>query len=76
MRQTFRPTAAWARDRLWHPSHQLAPLRAGRLRMTLEMADTRELLGWLLSFGVGVRVVRPADVRDRVRAEALAVARH
>ncbi len=70
-----RPTAAWARDRLWHPSQRLEPLPGGRLRMTLRVADTRELLGWILSFGRGVKVVRPAALRDRVRAEALAVAR-
>jgi predicted DNA-binding transcriptional regulator YafY len=70
-----KPTAAWVRDRLWHPSQRLEPLPGGRLRMTLRVADTRELLGWLLSFGRGVRVVRPAGLRDRVRAEALALAR-
>ncbi len=71
-----RATAAWARDRVWHPSQQLAPLRDGRLRMTLRVADTRELVGWILSFGRGVRVVGPTGLRDRVRHEAQAVARH
>jgi predicted DNA-binding transcriptional regulator YafY len=71
-----RPTAAWARDRIWHPSQQLAPLRDGRLRMTLRVADSRELVGWILSFGRGARVVRPIELRERVRGEALALARH
>ena len=71
-----RATAAWARDRVWHPSQELAPLRDGRLRMTLRVADTRELVGWILSFGRGVKVLRPAELRDRVRQEALALARH
>jgi predicted DNA-binding transcriptional regulator YafY len=71
-----RPTAAWARDRLWHPSQVLVPLRDGKLRITLRVADTRELVGWILSFGRGVRVVRPAELRARVRAEALALSRH
>jgi hypothetical protein len=31
--------------------------------MTLRVADTRELLGWILSFSRGVRVVRPAALR-------------
>jgi len=45
--------------------------------MTLRVvADTRELMGWVLSFGRGVRVVKPAALRERVRQEALAVARH
>ena len=37
-----RPTAAWARDRVWHPSQELVPLRGGKLRMTSRVADTRE----------------------------------
>jgi predicted DNA-binding transcriptional regulator YafY len=43
--------------------------------MALQVADTRELVGWLLSFGRGVKVVRPAELQDRVRREALALAR-
>lgn len=70
-----RSTAAWARDRVWHPSQQLAPLRDGRLRMTLQVADSRELVGWILYFGRGVRVVKPAALREQVQREAQAVAR-
>lgn len=70
-----RPTAAWARDRVWHPSQQLTSLRGGRLRMTLRVADTAELVRWVLSFGRGVRVVKPAALGEQVRREALGVAR-
>jgi predicted DNA-binding transcriptional regulator YafY len=66
-----RATAAWARDRIWHPSQQVVSTRQG-LRMTLRVADTRELMGWILSFGRGARVVKPAALRERVRQEALA----
>jgi predicted DNA-binding transcriptional regulator YafY len=65
-----RRTAAWARDRLWHWSQRATPLRGGRLGLVLQVADTRELLGWILSFGAGVLVGRPAALRDAVRAEA------
>ena len=68
-------TAAWARDRIWHPSQHLVATREG-LRMMLRVADTRELTGWILSFGRGVRVIRPAALRERVRQEAVALARH
>jgi predicted DNA-binding transcriptional regulator YafY len=70
-----RATAAWARDRVWHPSQQLTTLRDGRLRMTLRVADTAELVRWVLSFGRGVKVVKPEALRERVQREALAVAR-
>ena len=36
-----RPTAAWERDRVWHPRQSLTPLRDGRLRMMLRVAGSR-----------------------------------
>jgi predicted DNA-binding transcriptional regulator YafY len=63
-------TAAWAKDRIWHASQQTKKLKDGRLRMTLTVADTRELVGWILSFGSGVKVVRPDSLRTAVKQEA------
>ncbi len=63
-------TAAWVRDRIWHPSQELAPLKDGRLRMRLKVAETRELVGWILSFGGGVRVLAPGTLQQAVRDEA------
>lgn len=63
-------TAAWAKDRVWHTSQQTKKLKDGRLRMTLTVADTRELVGWVLSFGSGVRVVQPDSLRMVVKQEA------
>jgi predicted DNA-binding transcriptional regulator YafY len=63
-------TAAWVKDRVWHPSQKLSVLKGGRLRMTLTVADTRELVGWVLSFGGGVQVIRPDSLRDAAKEEA------
>lgn len=63
-------TAAWAKDRIWHPSQKLTSLPRGRLRLELQVADTRELIGWILSFGGGVRVIRPDRLKAAVLAEA------
>jgi predicted DNA-binding transcriptional regulator YafY len=65
-----RATSAWVKDRQWHPSQQMATGKDGRLTMTLQVAETRELLGWVLSFGSGVRVIRPASLRESMREEA------
>lgn len=65
-----KPTAAWAKDRVWHPSQQLTRLPGGKLRMTIVIADSRELVGWILSFGSGVRVVQPESLRTAVKQEA------
>jgi predicted DNA-binding transcriptional regulator YafY len=34
-------------------------MKDGRLRMTLKVADTDELVGWILSFGSHVWVLNP-----------------
>lgn len=67
-------TAAWAKDRVWHVSQRLERRPGGRLRMTLELADTRELVGWILSFGGGVTVIGPANLRQTVIEEARKIA--
>lgn len=63
-------TAAWAKDRTWHSSQVTKVLKNGRMRMTLTVADSRELVGWILSFGSGVKVVRPEALRTGVKQEA------
>jgi predicted DNA-binding transcriptional regulator YafY len=67
-------TAAWAKDRVWHVSQRLERRPSGRLRMTLELADTRELVGWILSFGSGVTVIEPAKLRQTIIDEAKKIA--
>ncbi len=62
--------AAWVKDKLWHPSQQTSLSRDGRLRMALKVADTDELVGWILSFGSQVRVVGPDKLRQKVKEEA------
>lgn len=71
-----KPTTAWVRDRQWHPSQQTTLGKDGRLRMSLRAADTRELVGWVLHFGSGVRVLSPASFRDQVREEARKISEH
>jgi predicted DNA-binding transcriptional regulator YafY len=65
-----KPTAAWAKDRIWHSSQQLKRLPGGKMRMTVTVADSRELVGWILSFGGGVTVIRPESLRGAVMEEA------
>jgi len=50
-------------------------LKDGRLKMSLQVADTRELVGWILSFGNGVRVLSPEALRAKVREEARKILR-
>ncbi len=65
-----KPTSAWAKDRVWHPSQKLKRLPSGKMKMALAVADSRELVGWILSFGSGVRVMKPESLRRAVEEEA------
>ena len=65
-----RPTTAWVQDRQWHPSQQIRRQEDGCLSMTIQVSDTRELVGWVLHFGSGVQVISPPSFRDKVRVEA------
>lgn len=69
-------TAPWVKDRMWHPSQQIAKIKDGRLRMTLTVADSRELVGWILSFGSGVKVMAPESLQLAVSAEAKKILDH
>jgi len=62
--------ATWVKDKLWHASQEMFPMKDGRLRMTLKVADTAELLGWILSFGSEVRVIRPESLQGKLKQEA------
>ncbi len=65
-----RKTAAWVEGQVWHPSQAAKRLKDGRLRLTLQVGDTPELVGWILHFGSGVQVVKPVSLKEKVRAEA------
>jgi len=61
-----RQTSAWAKDRIWHPSQKAIINKDGCLTLQLQVANTPELVGWILSFGAGVRIVQPEDLRNEV----------
>ena len=69
-------TAAWAKDRIWHPSQKLTPLKNNGMTMRLNVADSRELVGWILSFGSGVQVIKPEPLQKAVKDEARKLLMH
>jgi len=68
-------TAAWVKDKTWHPSQETKRLKDGRLKMNLKVADNEELVGWILSFGAGIRVAQPDTLRDKVKEQAKKILR-
>jgi predicted DNA-binding transcriptional regulator YafY len=69
-----RKTSAWAKDRIWHPSQKAKLDKKGCLTLVLQVADTPELIGWILSFGPGVRILRPVSLIQQVKTKALEIA--
>jgi predicted DNA-binding transcriptional regulator YafY len=69
-----RKTSAWARNRIWHPSQKVTTGSNGCLTLELQVAETPELGGWILSFGAGVTVVHPDSLRRQVIDTAVKIA--
>lgn len=59
----------------WHPTQQTEPLDGGGLKFTAQVDGLDELVWWVLSMGPHCRVVRPAELADRVRDLAEKTAR-
>ena len=66
--------APYVREREWHPTQRFRTLADGRLEMTFRAGGLFEITRWVLGWGAGVEVVRPAQLRREVagllRAEA------
>lgn len=69
-----RQTSAWAKDRIWHSSQKSTMDKDGCLTLQLLVSNNPELVGWILSFGAGVRVVKPEDLRRQLKSIAVKIA--
>jgi predicted DNA-binding transcriptional regulator YafY len=67
-------TSAWAKDRIWHPSQKATLNKDGCLTLQLQVSDTPELVGWILSFGSGVQVIKPGELQEKVKSAAMEIA--
>ncbi|HEY4000968.1 MAG TPA: WYL domain-containing protein [Candidatus Xenobia bacterium] len=61
--------ARWASERMWHPTQETAWLEDGRLRLSMRVVVSMELVRWILSWGGHVQVIAPALLRDQVVGE-------
>jgi len=61
--------APFVRGRVWHASQQTTEEPDGRLRLTLEVSNDWALRSWVLGFGAGVRVLRPAALAEMIARE-------
>ena len=72
----FSPDVAWrARESRWHPTQSLEELPDGGCILTLSVASLMEVGRWVRSWGDGVEVLAPEELRDELRREAVRLAR-
>jgi proteasome accessory factor B len=71
VRIRFAPrAAAYARERLWHPSQTIADQPDGSLILTLTVNHLLELKRWILSWGDAAQVLAPPELADDLRRTA------
>ena len=67
----FKPeVAGWVKEKQWHLRQELRDEPDGSLVMEFPASDLREALSWVMSWGSGVTVLEPRELRDKVREEA------
>jgi predicted DNA-binding transcriptional regulator YafY len=67
----FKSQAAdYVREKKWHESQQLRPLKNGGVEMRLTLSSLKEIKRWALSWGGDVTVIKPAELVAQVRAAA------
>jgi predicted DNA-binding transcriptional regulator YafY len=72
----FSPDVAWrARESRWHPTQTIDELDDGGCILTLTVASLMEVGRWVRSWGDGVEVLEPEELRDELRREAVRLAR-
>ncbi len=61
------PAAAWVKERRWHQTQKMRQLASGAIELDMTVADTVEIVRWILGLGADVEVLAPAELRDEVR---------
>lgn len=68
--------ARYVRERVWHPSQEIANSEDGGLRLTLHVVHDWALKSWILGFGALARVVAPASLANEISQELESAARN
>jgi proteasome accessory factor B len=76
IRLEFDPFAArLVSERTWHESQRLHHAKDGSATLELELGALEEIERWVLSWGSHVRVLAPAELRERIKEQGAAIAR-
>ena len=61
--------ARYVRERVWHPSQQVADAADGAIVLTLNVVNDWALKSWILGFGGLVTVLSPASLAEEIVSE-------
>lgn len=69
--------AGYIKERLWHPSQKIKQNRDGSITTTYDVAGTKEIKYWVLSYGQYAEVLEPKTLRDEIKKDlSLALKRY
>ena len=71
--KTIQRDIDFMRDRLGHPSQKIKQHADGRIELNLELGSMEEIERWILSWGAHVRVLAPAELKNRILVAATAI---
>jgi predicted DNA-binding transcriptional regulator YafY len=67
----FAPEAAdYVKEKVWHDSQEISDQADGSIVLSADVAVTRELRRWIISWGAAAVVLEPEELRDEIQAEA------
>ena len=61
--------ARYVRERVWHPSQEMAEAGDGSLRLTLNVVNDWALKSWILGFGALAKVTAPENLAVEIAGE-------
>lgn len=56
----------YVKERRWHSTQRITNLEGGKVRVTLEVAETPELSAWILGFGPSAKVTSPETLASKI----------
>jgi len=65
--------ADYIREKKWHPSQKLHPLKNGELELQMTLSSLVEVERWILQWGGAARVLAPKELKASVRSAARSI---
>ncbi len=62
--------ADYVKEKVWHDSQEISDQADGSIVFRVDVAVTRELRRWIISWGAAAVVLEPEELRDEIQAEA------